>query len=91
MYSIVSGYMHVVFECKQNVCAVSVSGSLYASSKFLCWVPVIETEAVYVYFSSFCRGIILTFVLVGCTQREKLLDSGVPLFGPWNSSTEQIK
>lgn len=38
----------------------------------LCWVPVIETEVVYVYFSPFCRGIILTFVLVGCIQREKL-------------------
>lgn len=44
------------------------------SSEFLCRAPVIEKETVYVcmYFSPFCRGIILTFVLVGCTQREKL-------------------
>lgn len=52
----------------------SVCMCVSESSEFLCRAPVIEKETVYVcmYFSPFCRGIILTFVLVGCTQREKL-------------------
>ena len=37
---------------------------------------------VCMYFSPFYRGIILTFVLVSCTQRTKLYNSAVPLFGP---------
>lgn len=72
MYSVVNRWVHVVFltaseiECVSSKCAcVQRVFALGARDR--------ERHCVSVYFSPFCRGIILTFVLVGCTQREKVL------------------